>query len=344
MTFVVGERYAHDVFVSYAYAKQPAGSDDLGLWGRAVAETIERRLSSTLNGGLPDSEHVKVFRDDVVLGPGTNLSKSLKEHVKQSAVIVVILSNFYWGQEWCRDEFNWWMEDRMGKSDQEYCFPILAQDVEPKNWPPDLKDERGKTYTASPFMDEFGQPLGLGLPKDAIMAEVQPLVSKFCAVLVDRLKQIREREIGLINFNNTKDTVINTDSKIIFLEAETEDELSREEVYRNLEGKVLVVPEKNLGYMEAAKLGGAAALSPKEFYGSCNGLVLVRSREDDKIELRITKAARDRSELQSAGQKSPAWAVINELPGTPVPSARMFRVPVIDKAEGWVDALLNGLR
>ena len=335
----VGGRFEYDIFFSYAVAGDRVESDELGRWSRCIIDAISTRMKVALNARSSSKRRFRAFRDDQEITAGEPITDRLEDAVKSSALIVVFVSPFYWRRKWCREELSWWHESVTDVHDYS-SYLLQIQKTERGSWPPLLKDRAKEPFNSTPLMDEMGQPAGLTLSCEEIRSRLDAQITKTCRVLLDRLDEKRKLldAIERRNLATRPD-----DEKVIVLEAEADDATHRSSVLKDLRDRqVKVLPETLVGFLAAADRG-PGRLSPDQFYPVCNSIVLLRTRKDDNIELRLVKASMDRDERRAA-HKPLAWAVCNELVGEEVPSAEVLGVPVVDRAgDRWVDELLNRL-
>jgi hypothetical protein len=335
----VGGRFKYDLFFSYAVAEDRAETDELGRWSRCVIDAITTRMKVALNGRLSSKRRFRAFRDDQEITSGAPITDTLEDAVKSSALIVVLISPFYWSRPWCRRELTWWHESVTDV--HEYSSYLLQiQTTARAKWPPLLKDREKVPFNAAPFMDETDLPAGLLLPCDQVRLRLDEQISKAADVLVDRLEEKRKLQAAQ---DRRKAAAAPGDERVIFLEAENDDLVQRTAVYQaSRDRQVKVIPRELVGYV-SGQPGSPARLSPEQFYPVCNSLVLLRTRRDDMIELRLVKARMDRDERRAA-RKPLAWAVCNAVVGEPVPSADVLGVPVVDReGDRWIDELLARL-
>jgi hypothetical protein len=332
----VGGRFEYDVFFSYAYAQNRVASDLLGEWSRHVIDAIADRTALALNARSSAKRPFRAFRDTHDITAGMALTDTLEDAVTKAAIVVVLVSPFYWERAWCRQELAWWAkssDDRVANS----AYVIHAQSTPLKKWPQLLRDRDNKPFQSISYMGDQGLPAGVQLSQEEIVRKLDTQIGQTCSVICDRLTDKRKL---LEAIERRRKTLEKVKQPLIFLESEMDDAGQRKEVYNSLkERKVKVLPKDVAGFVGA---GGPMRYSPSEFYSACNSLVLLRSRENDKIELRMAQAMFDRNE-RLAADKPLALAVCNDLVGIEVPSADVLEIPVIDRTGDWVDRLLQDL-
>ena len=103
MPYVPG--FAHDVFVSYAHGPKPlAGfrgmrSDFISKWTQSLVDDLSSQLDVFL-GTKDQKRRVSIWMDPALDG-NYPLSESINAKIKQSALLLVVMSDFYLDSPWC---------------------------------------------------------------------------------------------------------------------------------------------------------------------------------------------------------------------------------------------------
>lgn len=167
MPYVPG--FAHDVFVSYAHGLKPlAGfrgmrSDFLSNWAHSLVDDLTSHLDVIL-GTKDDKRRVSIWMDPVLEG-NRPLREGLSAEIKQSALLLVVMSDYYLNSPWCCDELKWF-SDHASSNDRIFVVKAFNTDVE--RWPPALKPD-GHPLPGYPFcrterVDHPGRPFGWPQP------------------------------------------------------------------------------------------------------------------------------------------------------------------------------------
>lgn len=338
----VGAPFEYDVFFSYAYAEEAIGSPILKNWSRLIATSIAGKVAFALNGGRAPEARFKCFLDTRALRDITALTPEIREQAGRSALMVVFLSSYYWASPWCERELKTWFGVGEAGRAPTHCVPLLIQQTPSELWPPCLIDEAGNPFKCQYYMDENGQPLDLDLAFTAeeLPKELYDRTGTSAVTIRSRLEDIKKH----LEAEQQK-TNLSADNQdlVLYLEAEPKDEIERVKIFSELKLGAMVIPEQNRGYISDGAQDQPGRRGPVEFYQQCNGLVLLRAREGDEIELRILKAYHDRKELLASHKVLP-WAVVNEPAHAGVPSADTFHVPVVNKTDQWRTELMAKLR
>ena len=140
MPYVPG--FAHDVFVSYAHGPKPlAGfrgmrSDFISKWTQSLVDDLSSQLDVFL-GTKDQKRRVSIWMDPALDG-NHPLSKSINAKIKESALFLVVMSQFYLDSPWCLDELKWF-SDHVGSNDR--IFVVKAFNTAVERWPPALKPD-----------------------------------------------------------------------------------------------------------------------------------------------------------------------------------------------------------
>jgi hypothetical protein len=348
MSFV-GDPYRYDVFFSYAYAEGSTNTTLLRDWSRLVAESLRMRLESALNGDRPGDRRFSYFMDTSALRDETVISQTLVDAARQSALIVVFLSPYYWQSAWCQAELKTWFGDMANSRDPKHCVPLLIQKPI-AHWPELLMDKQKNQFKCQYFYDEeSNDPIYFNefLPKALPPALVDPVRSTIMTIK-NRLSEIED----LLRAAREKQAMdVSKSDLVLFLESETADVGNRAAIYDELYMDARVVPDNtgdDFAYIPGVVNNDTQRIPPIQYIKECNSLVLLRCRPNDQIQYRILKAFNDKktilNEPDQKNRRSLSWAVLNELLGTPVPNAKMFNIPVVDKTGDWKGNLISTLR
>lgn len=169
MPYVPG--FAHDVFVSYAHGLKPlAGfrgrrSDFISNWTHSFVDDLTSQLDVVL-GTKDDKRRVSMWMDPALEGH-IPLSEGLNAEIKRSALLLVVMSDFYLSSPWCCNELKWF-SDHAGSRDRIFVVKAFNTDVE--RWPAALKPD-GHPLPGYPFCrveraDHPGRPFGWPQPDE----------------------------------------------------------------------------------------------------------------------------------------------------------------------------------
>ncbi|WP_224791323.1 toll/interleukin-1 receptor domain-containing protein [Pseudomonas fluorescens] len=199
------------MFVSYSHGGDDGkGKGLLQPWSAVFVEALERelRLEKQLY------KELRIFLDkDERLGHGVDpmspLTDQLREHINESALLVILMSDQYLESAWCTEERNWWCQhqEKLGFAINERIAVVKIWPTTAA-WPPPLSDSRGEHLVGFEFHTSISgsvRPLGWtdepfsSNPtfRKALLGIVAQLIAKLSALKV-RLEE-RGRTVAAID-------------------------------------------------------------------------------------------------------------------------------------------------
>jgi hypothetical protein len=133
--------FTHDVFVSYAHGPKPfAGfsgmrTDFIGKWTQSLVDDLNSQLDIFL--GTKDQERRVSIWMDPALDGNRSLREGLEAELKQSALLLVVMSKFYLESSWCVDE----LELFSNHAGTDRIFVVKAFNTPTDQWPAALKPD-----------------------------------------------------------------------------------------------------------------------------------------------------------------------------------------------------------
>src|SRR3954454_24925401 len=123
--------YEHDVFVSYAH------EEELGAWTVRLQEDLRKALDLMLLSKLK-GKSVDVWIDRI-LRNNLPLTDQLQGAVQGSALLLIVMSPFYLGSDWCGKEATWFATAARSRiASDRRIFVIHAWPTDRTSWPPVL--------------------------------------------------------------------------------------------------------------------------------------------------------------------------------------------------------------
>jgi TIR domain len=180
--------YEQDIFVSHAHS-------ELNDWSKRLVEDTRRFVAIGL--GLRDARQIGLWWDYKMSGHEP-LTRQLRENVERSAVLVVLMSEWYLESSWCRDEREWFVNAVRQKRADRPVFLVRIRETDDKVWPSVFKDERGHPLVGYDFVraledDVLGLPKGYPRPEDAPDSkEYYDALSKLASDIVRQLKALSQ--------------------------------------------------------------------------------------------------------------------------------------------------------
>jgi TIR domain len=161
--------YEHDIFVSYAHAEA------LNDWSKRLVDEARKLVAAGL--GLRQAKDVDLWMDYRISG-NAPLTRQLRDKVDKSAVLLVLMSEWYLESSWCRDELAWFFDAVRQKRADPPVFVVRVRATDHSLWPDVFKDERGHPLVGYDFVRD-AEDNGLGLPKGYPSPENAPDSKEF---------------------------------------------------------------------------------------------------------------------------------------------------------------------
>jgi hypothetical protein len=244
------DQYQHDVFVSYAH------SELLTPWSEQLRTTLAAHLNELLE--QKGDKRVDIWMDYRLEG-NVGLTPQLRERVKGSALLLIVMSPFYLDSPWCKDEAEWFASEC--KAGDGRIFVVRCRPTDEARWPAFLKDERGTALRGYPFCrddrraDAVSLPYGHPIPNDADQesrVEFYHAVTELAAQMQGQLRRLAKTTVTPIPQRSgmTRDQQFRTSgeqrsSANILLALSTEDVAPEQDALRAklLEAGFKVLPE-----------------------------------------------------------------------------------------------------
>jgi len=191
--------FSHDVFVSYGHGPKPLRGyngqrhDMLGCWTRAFVDALAGLVDINL-GIKDDARRVKIWMDPDLEG-NQPLSPNLQAKVRDSGLLLVVMSKFYLDSPWCGEELNWFTEHTGGEPG--LIFVARAYNTQENDWPAALRPG-GNALPGYPFCTfddpaSLGEPLGWPEP-DSKDRDFWKRLTPLADEVTRQLRRLRHRE------------------------------------------------------------------------------------------------------------------------------------------------------
>jgi TIR domain len=144
MAFVRG--FTHDVFISYAHANNEPLFPGWRGWTTHLFQDLPARLRLHL-GRAPDLD---IFMDEKLRG-NDEVNESLLEKIRESAIMIVVLTQGYLDSTWCLDELRTFTGQSHPRSglyvgDRSRLFKVMPRDIPLEHHPPPLDNATGYRF------------------------------------------------------------------------------------------------------------------------------------------------------------------------------------------------------
>jgi TIR domain len=333
----------HDVFVSYSHG-DPRGKGDSPLrrWTVRLIQELEEEIRS-----LDDEfDNLDVWCDENI-DPTAQLTAELRDRVKSSGILVVVISKRYLSSSWCKDELAWFREQVVARSDEQgRIFVVRVQPTNEADWPEFLRDERGNSQVGYRFYDpQTGMPYGWGDVRDTSGDYVKQLWG-LQTKLTRRLRELRQRAESRAAVSTLPPAPPGTGNRI-YLHARAEDAPARDEVRKQLAeaGLMPLTPPPDAG----STIGDFVRESKArvETAKRCAAMALVRTGDNESfIDDLLDIGVDERLRIQAA-RGAPLPCAILDRSGTSLPiDVTPYGIRLFDlgrqnwrgEFRAWVDA------
>lgn len=336
----VGEPFEYDVFVSYAHAEAETEAALILDWSRRATDVLRELLASALNVNVPADSKIRFIRDDTVLKAGQPLTETLREKVRHSALLLVLMSPLYPTKRWCLDELTWFVEqmERDGRS-REHCTVLLIQPVAKDAWPKFLLDERGEPVFSCDLADgKTGLPVCIA---DDDVKLRQALLKPFIEIkgkltALRNLLAARRRMAAPV-------TQKPPDRPVIYLDASPDEEALWRDLKAELKEVAIVRPATLApANGDTDPLDRERQKERQRRFAESDGLVLLHGSRGSWLEQAVAVSYNDRRLLLQRHRNLP-WAILDRVGARP-PVADDYDVPCVPgTVGGWQRELLAAL-
>ena len=182
--------FQFDAFVSYSWGDPGrVGDSPLKRW----TNTLVSELNSEILAVDPEFDQLSIWHD-MEIDPTADMTDTLREHVRASGILVIVMSPRYLKSKWCTEELGWFREQIQDRSrDQGRVFVIRQLPTNEAEWPDFLRDQRGNAPVGFRFHDpQNNMPYGWRGVQESDKDFVQELW-RLQTALTKRLRELRQR-------------------------------------------------------------------------------------------------------------------------------------------------------
>jgi hypothetical protein len=327
----VGEKFSHDIFVSYAH-----GTGELRKWTIALKNRLARELSDVaeidadiwMDGDLDETQY---------------LTDELRKKVRGSALLLIVMSKRYLASAWCKDELSWFTEEMQERQRGGGAFFVVRlQTTDTARWPACLKDDRGHALRGFDFHDppqggsEVLYPFGWPEPvpgDQGFTKAMQGLVTR----VSHGLRDLRKREELRLDRSGGRPSTRERGRRL-YLQAASGHEMQWREASGQLRQRGFEVLPQHLSRetRSLAEMNQALQERRSQLTQSADAACVLRVDETSDQEL--LALASDKAAIEQSGRPLPC-AVIDRV-GDASEVARKFRLECIPAASGdWLGQL-----
>jgi hypothetical protein len=309
--------FDYDVFVSYSHGMQGGEADSpLKDW---TLELI-RRLETDIQAVDTEFDDLVIWRDEQI-DPTIHLSDELRGKVKNSGILLIVMSPRYLASTWCKDELEWFRQQVLDRErDQGRAFVVRALRTDENRWPEFLRDTRGHALTGFQFHDkQDSMPFGWRGSSENREAYVRELW-RLQTALTRRLRELRANAERRAKPEQTGPADRAGGQRRIYLHARPENAAAYDEVKRVLQADGMAplstVPDPGRDIADWMRESRARMETAKR----CHALALVRADGDEKFIGDLLEIGVDeRERIQSArGAPLPCAVLDRSKEGLPI--------------------------
>jgi hypothetical protein len=149
--------YRHDIFVSYAHV------DDKPLPGASTGwvSTLVDGLKVLLAQQVGRAEVLAVWRD-LQLGGNVDITPEILSAVRESALLLVVLSEGYLASNWCQDERHNFLA--LAGDATRRLFVVESMPIERSRKPAEFRDRLGYPFWTRDCEEQSATTLGVPVP------------------------------------------------------------------------------------------------------------------------------------------------------------------------------------
>lgn len=324
--------FDYDVFVSYSWGDPSGtGASPLKRWTEALVDKLIAEIQAV------DTEFDRLhFWIDRQLDPTAPLTKELRNTVRTSGILLIVMSPRYLSSGWCKDELEWFREQiQQRSSDQGRVFVIRALATKDGDWPDFLRDERGNSLVGFHFHDPTTKmPYGWGNIDDR---DVAPKLWTLQTALTKRLRELRERQasrpaiqptiapvatatpVGFLPVELPAPVAGINGKKRVYLHARGDQMPARNEVQRLL-SQINIVPLSAAIDVGSALIDWTREAKARfETAKRCDALALVRADANEGFIGDLLEIGVDERERIQSARGAPLPCAVLDQSGTPLP-------------------------
>lgn len=382
MSFV-GGGYEYDVFVSYSHGTASTDREHSGAahtlrdWTRSLAETLVDNLCMALNVEGNDERKFTYFLDKREFDSGEPISQSIREAAAKSAILLVLASPYYFRSRYCLDEVRAFFDQACADGrGREHCVIREIQPTLEADWPEQLRDPDGRVVNRGESLFDVETNLPIDIDSFRDLGKTPALSgprSRLTIAINKKLKDLRDQikareeqeELERESRRQQEQALASQQPALAGDAAEADPDLERKSIYLQAEcdnvdawtrvrdrlSPLLLVNPSELKEVVASPGTGETAPSLLTTYEArrrnllrfCNGLVLLRAKPDDDMELQLMAARYDRSTLRQAFRQTIPWAMVDEVGDEPAVMRNFNIARISTSLPDWPERLVGAL-
>jgi len=174
---------AHDIFISYAHADDTP-SPWVSSFAKFLKATLNKKLRLKENGQSVD---VEIWKDHLLPQQGS-LSERLENEVKESSILLVVMSKSYLYSDWCKQEGMSFVKSLQGRSYLR-IFVVSIEKTE-ETWPSFLLDPNSQRLLSREFYQEAEVGKFRTIPMKDEQGYLHPMANEILNDLAEDLSDV----------------------------------------------------------------------------------------------------------------------------------------------------------
>ena len=330
----VGEPFKHDIFVSYSHGAFAGNHDaDLKRWSQKFTTDLRNELAGTL-----EFENISVFldegeRSDESVDRTEQLTWLLRERVRGSALLTLLMTPHYLRSKWCGQEIEWWCEkhhpDTFGIGGRIYVCRVRPSNED--EWPEKIKDVVGYfCYDRNSHPDKARPYTWRDSTRG--LDEYNDLLVDLSGELMQRLRKLREVLDERRRQEEQAKKCAAPSGQVLFLHGRPDAATAWDQACERLQDAgFFVVPDRPV------PLAANGGLEPEyqAQLATSDGVLLLGAENGPEIDTDIVVIGRNYRNLVAASRSFPC-AVLNMV-GEPLKTDRRIR-NARNLRIGWIDS------
>jgi len=326
--------FEYDVFVSYSHGDpNNAGASPLKRW----TNDFIRELKAEVQSVDTEFDDLHLWFDEQI-DPTAALTQELRDSVKGSGILMIIMSPRYLASSWCKDELEWFRERVRNRSNEQgRVFVIRALPTNESDWPDFLRDERGNSHIGFRFHDLITKrPYGWRGTNENNEEYAQQLWTLQTA-LTKRLRELRARQESRVKAQSAASLPPTGGTRRVYLHAGIDQTPARNDIQRLLSEFGIIPLSAAVGTGKTLADWNNEAIARFEAAKRCDALALIRGDDNESFIGDLLEIGVDERQRIETARGTPLPCAVLDRSGAPlpieVPGQRIERFDL--RHEGW---------
>ncbi|UGY16749.1 toll/interleukin-1 receptor domain-containing protein [Bradyrhizobium septentrionale] len=303
--------YDLDVFVSYSHGNAPGDANSpLMRWTHSLIRELKREIQAV----EVEFDELTLWWDDLI-DPTVDLTDELREKVRSSGILMIVMSPRYLASSWCKDELEWFRQQVHDRArDRGRVFVIRALRTNESDWPEFLLDGRGHAPIGFRFHDPLHRMPYCWRDTQVAKEEYAQQLWRLQIALTSHLQALRSRRAQAMEPMKPIPA-----SRRIYLHARSEHTEVFESVRRALAEKGITPLTAKHDAVRSLADWGQESRARVETAKRCSALVLLRGDGSESFVGDLLDIGVDERERIQAARGSPLPCAVLDQSGEPLP-------------------------